>query len=89
MQVMAKEGPPSKEAVARERKMQMKMKEAKRAFTLLLLHIFFAANLFCISYINRDQRGYTYKNHIDKMLFESSKYQYGFNKVCQKVYLEL
>lgn len=81
MQVLSKAGPPSEEVIARERKLQMKMKEAKRAFTLLLLHVFFAAVLFCIGYINRDQRGYTYKNHVDNMLFESSKSQYGFNKV--------
>lgn len=78
---MAREGPPPAEVMAKERKLMMKQKEAKRAFMTLLLHIFFVSVLFCMSYINRDQRGYLYKAHIDSQLYESSKSRYGFSKV--------
>ncbi|XP_052068318.1 uncharacterized protein LOC127707695 isoform X2 [Mytilus californianus] len=81
LEVLARGGPPPAAVMEKERKLMMKQKEAKRAFMTLVLHIFFATVLFCMSYINRDQRGYLYKAHIDSQLFESSKYQYGFSKV--------
>ncbi|CAC5409625.1 PKD1L2 [Mytilus coruscus] len=81
LEVLARGGPPPAAVMEKERKLMMKQKEAKRAFVTLVLHIFFATVLFCMSYINRDQRGYLYKAHIDSQLFESSKYQYGFSKV--------
>ena len=87
MQVLAHAGPPSAEIMERDRQEVQKRKQAKDAFIKLLLHIFFAVVLFCISYINKDQRGYLYKSHIDSLLYESSKYQYGFSKVYTLAYI--
>lgn len=81
LEVMGKGGPPPAEKMKQERNRKLIQKEAKQAFTRLLLHIFFAAVLYCMSYINRDQRGFLCKDHIGKHLYTSSKYQYGFSKV--------
>lgn len=78
---MEKGGPPPAEMMKQERNRVLIQKEAKHAFTRLLLHIFFATVLYCMIYINRDQRGFLYKAHIDSHLYTSSKYQYGFSKV--------
>jgi len=65
-----------------ERKHQRKKEKiAKEAFMKFALHILFALILFSISYINRDQRSFYIKTHIENQLYTSSKYNLGFSKV--------
>lgn len=65
-----------------ERKCQRKKEKiAKEAFMRFSLHILFALILFSISYINRDQRMFNIKSHIENQLYTSSKYTLGFSKV--------
>lgn len=79
--VLAKEGPPTARLMKKQRKLLLKDRIAKRTFYKLILHIGFATVLFCISYLNKDQRGYLYKAHIESQLYESRKYHYGFSIV--------
>lgn len=79
--VLSKKGPPTSRLMKKQRKLLLKERIAKRAFYKLILHIGFATVLFCIGYLNKDQRGYLYKAHIESQLYESSKYHYGFSMV--------
>ncbi|XP_063447031.1 polycystin-1-like protein 2 [Mytilus trossulus] len=65
-----------------ERKQQLKKeKTAKDAFLKFVIHIIFAAILFSISYVNRDQRAFNVKTHISNQLYTSDKAKCGFSKV--------
>ena len=84
MEVLTSVGSPISENVEERKKQRMKEKTAKEAFLKFALHILFAVILFSISYVNRDQRSFLIKTHIEKHLYTSSKYHLGFSKVSCK-----
>ncbi|XP_052071968.1 uncharacterized protein LOC127710241 [Mytilus californianus] len=84
MEVMSKSGPPVEDALQHQRIKRMKEKIAQQAFIEVILQILFAAVIFSISYVNRDDRFYRQKASIDNYLYACSKSQFGFSKVLSQ-----
>lgn len=84
---MSKSGPPVESALQDQRIKRMKEKIAQQAFIEVILQILFAAVIFSISYVNRDDRFYRQKENIDNYLYACSKTQYGFSKVSCLFYV--
>ncbi|KAK3103729.1 hypothetical protein FSP39_021426, partial [Pinctada imbricata] len=73
-----------KEKVEILRKIRKEEVKAKKAMARLFIYLGYMLVLYSISYVNRDQRAFLLKNHVDKQLNTNSKSQTGFSSVSGK-----
>ncbi|VDI61828.1 polycystin 2 [Mytilus galloprovincialis] len=80
-EVLSKAEPPAEEKLNKQREIIKLQTRAKSVFREVILYTVFAIIVYCISYLNRDDRAYIMKLNIDNHIYESSKVQFGFSKV--------
>lgn len=77
--IVTSQKPLSEEQVAIMRKKRQEERTAKAAMITLLVYAIYVSAIYSISYMERDQRGYTFKQSLDDYMYSS------FSKVSHSI----
>lgn len=80
-EVLSKGEPLSQDELKKQRNLRKQEMRAKQIFHEVILHIMFVIIVYCIGYVNRDNRAHAIISNLDNLLVTPSTDQIGFSQV--------